>query len=163
MLKKLINQIDISSGVNEVKIDEIEDEIAKGINNFYKDSLFFNLPLHNVISILKKSNIDSVEIICDFLQKASKSKEHEAHFLLHCFDLSELTMDDCVKILSSLNNVPICSKLGSLYSKSRESVDVDWEYETKKRDKQIDELKRDYSTTNIKEIRAPCLLKGKKR
>ena len=66
----------------------------------------------------------TVDEIIDFLMKASEYKKDEAHFMLHCFDLSTITLDECVKIISSLHNVPICKKLGFLYNKSIVSVDV---------------------------------------
>ena len=77
----------------------------------------------------------------DFIDKANKYKGEESHFLLHCFNLSNMTLDEYVKIISSLKNVPICIKLDTLYNQSKGSVSVDWEYETEKRDKEIKELK----------------------
>ena len=42
----------------------------------------------------------------------------------------------------------MCVKLGELYNQSKGSVGVDWEYETEKRDKEIQELKKSSSKTN---------------
>ena len=85
MLRELILQINISSSGNQSKVNDIEEELSKGINDFYKDPLFFTLPINQIISILNKSRINNVDTVCDFLEKATKYKKEEAHYLLHCF------------------------------------------------------------------------------
>ena len=61
---------------------------------------------------MNKCKIESVNIISDFLEKASVHLKEKAHFLLHCFDVSNITLDECFNVISSLHNVPICTKLG---------------------------------------------------
>ena len=63
MLRSLVSEINVALSNNDSNIDQIEEEIAKGIYEYYKDSLFFTPPIKNIISILKRSEVNKVDII----------------------------------------------------------------------------------------------------
>ena len=54
---------------------------------------------------------------------------------MSCFNVPKQKLDECVKIISSLNGVPIC--LGKLYEQTKENyVERDWDYEITKKQKE---------------------------
>ena len=135
MLKELVSQIGNSTDSNDPKIGFLEEKISDGLLDYCKEPLFYSLSIFNIISIVKKNKhkFYTTDNITSFLFKASEYKKEEAHFLLHCFDPSEINLEECIQILSSLPNVPILSKLCSLYKKNKTSVGLDWKYETNKK------------------------------
>ena len=76
-------------------------------------------------------------MILSIKQTSTRKKKHIFYFNVSIY----LTLP-LKNVLPSLQNVPICAKLGSLFNESKASVSVDWENETEKRDKEIQELKK---------------------
>ena len=102
-------------------IERKENEIAKNINKYCENSDFYTLSTDVIKEIINKTNINEnndIDTICKLLNNASKYEEN-ASLLLSCFKPQKLTFDECIKILSSLINVPICLKLGELYKQTK--------------------------------------------
>ena len=125
-------------------IERKENEIAKNINKYCENSDFYTLSTDVIKEIIDKTNINEnndIDTICKLLNNASKYEEN-ASLLLSCFKPQKLSFDECIKILSSLINVPICLKLGELYKQKKENyIEIDWDYELNKKQKEIEELK----------------------
>ena len=125
------------------EIENIENEIAKNINEYCLNKDFYTLSTDVIKEIINKTNINEIKdinTICNILENSS-NYEDNAPLLLSCFNPPKITLDECIKIISSLKKVPICLKLEKLYEQTREHcIEIDWDYELKKKEQKIREL-----------------------
>ena len=152
-IEKNINLLKDAIKQNTIRvINNQKNEIAKNINKYCENSDFYTLSTDVIKEIIDKTNINEnndIDTICKLLNNASKYEEN-ASLLLSCFKPQKLTFDECIKILSSLINVPICLKLGELYKQTKEDViEIDWDYELKEKEQKIREL--EYKLIEYKE------------
>ena len=146
MIEKNLTEFLTAIKQNEVQIiDKKENEVKDNINKYCENPLFYSLNTEKIKNIIIESEIDKkreIDTICNILNQASKYNIENAPLLLSCFNVPKLTLDECVKIISSLNRVPICKQLGKLYEQIKENyIERDWDYELKKKQKEIEELK----------------------
>ena len=125
------------------EIENIENEIAKNINEYCLNKDFYTLSTDVIKEIINKTNINEIRdinTICNILENSS-NYENNAPLLLSCFNPPKITLDECIKIISSLKKVPICLKLEKLSVQTREHCDErDWDYELNKKEQKIREL-----------------------
>ena len=92
------------------EIETKENEIGKNMNEYYQNPEFYSLGTEVLKDIIKETKINEnkeIKTVCNILKNAS-NYEKNAPLLLSCFITPNLTFDECIKILSSLNKIPIC-------------------------------------------------------
>ena len=114
---KLINEL---NGKNRKEIIEsFEEYIAEDITKAIKEKTFFDLPLNHILNIVSITNLseqeDTIPLIKTLITKTieNHSKENETLLLLHSLNTHdiEITLDECVDILSLFNQCNICFQL----------------------------------------------------
>ena len=130
--------------------NKLENELSKNIEELTKTKSFFNLPLKLIFSIISKVNfIDddySIELIESIITNTIKSHSNEKEAILilqflHTEDL-KLTFEQCISILSKLNNCNLFVQLYQEYQLLNKGIDVDYEYELQQKQNEIDNLKQ---------------------
>ena len=91
-------------------IDNIEDIMIESIDEIVKNDVFYTLPTNEILTILRKSDIESSEMLCNIARKMSSNKGHESQLLLNVIDPKEATFDECVKIISSFTECTLCMR-----------------------------------------------------
>jgi hypothetical protein len=81
---------------------------------------------------------------CKILENISKIQPDNAPLLLNSINLPNITHEECIKIISSLNSSPICVLLGTS-SQNENSLERDWQYEYDQLKIEYDRIKNDNS------------------
>ena len=144
---ELTNLLDESG--NEEKVEAIEERIAESIEEAIEEELFFSLPTDEIVKILHKSDISNAETYHKIINRICHAKGREAALVLNVVETKEATLEECVKIISSLKCSPVCVRLGDLYEENEKQPEIDYEHEIFKlkqkieeQQKEIDELKQ---------------------
>ena len=132
-------------------INSYEEAIAKDITNSVNDEIFFSLPLNNILSIISKTNLseqeDPISLIKTIITKTieNHSKEKETLFLLSSLKTNaiELTLEQCVDILSLFTQCNIFIQLHKRFQDFKQTVDIDTDYIIDQLKKQIEDKDRD--------------------
>ena len=130
-------------------IDSLEETIAEDIIKATKEKQFFSLPLNNILNNVSKTNLseqeDPISLIKTIITKTIKSrpKRRETLLLLSSIKTNdiELTVDQCVDILSLFKQCNIFIQLHKRFHENDKEVDVDIDYLIKQKEKEIKELK----------------------
>ena len=114
---------------DEIKAESIEESIAESIEEALKGELFFSLPTNEIVKIVQKSDISNAETYSNIIVRMCEAKGGEAALILNVVEAKEATLEECVKIVSSLKCSPICVRLGDLYAEDEPLPERDYEYE----------------------------------
>ena len=95
LLKTLIEE-----GGNKDKIEAYEDAIVEEIEKYVKEESFYELPTDEILKILRKSNIEDVDLLCEVISRIIASKGEESALLISSFIGREETFEECIKLLS---------------------------------------------------------------
>ena len=136
-LKKLFNK----DGSRD-KIDLLEDAIAESIDEAVAEEGFYSLPTNEILTILGKSDIESVGLLCDIVSKMSEKKEKESPLLLNVIDPKDATFDECIRIISKFIQCPLCKRIGQMHEDDKSLPDRDYEHELEELKKENERLKK---------------------
>ena len=145
-LKKELNE-----GKRSDVINVIEELIADDMTKATKDKTFFSLPLNNILNIVSQiimeKQDDPVSLIKTIITRTieAHSKEKETLFLLHSLKTDEidLTVQQCVDILSLFTPVDIFVQLHQKFKEYSELTDVDSDSVFTEQQKEIERLKEE--------------------
>ena len=86
MSRKLISKLTalLNEGGNKDRIEEFEEIIIDELDDYVERKLLFELPTNEILKIVDKSDIESVDQICSIISKMSESKKEEAVLLSSC-------------------------------------------------------------------------------
>ena len=160
-LKKLRHEI---KGKNREKtIEAYEDILSESPEELSKSEDFFKLPLKNIFSIVSKVKFNDPDDerenkeIVEILQNITKNlirfhnEEKETIFLLYYINLENvpLSYKEIFSILELFTNCPVLADYCNKYKEENQLVEVDYEFEIKKKRKQIHKLKKKLSQREI--------------
>ena len=74
------------------KLTRYEDLVIESIAEFAKEDRFYSLPTSEMLEIIKRSNIEDVELLCDIISKMSENKENDAVLLLNVINPKNVTL-----------------------------------------------------------------------
>ena len=126
-------------------IDSFEESIAEDMTKATKEKQFFSLPLNNILNIVSKTNLseqeDPISLIKTIITKTieNHSKEKETLLLLHSLNTNdiELTLEQCVDILSLFTQCDIFIQLHNKFHENKQIVDIDTDYLIEQKEKDL--------------------------
>ena len=135
--KKLIKELEKAISSNsKAKIDDIEKIMGKNIREISKESDFYNLPIENIVSIVSKADFTEegnvVKILQRIIENTTKNYPNESILLLPFIKenyLESLQIGECLTLLKSFSNCPLCIKLNQLFEYEQSLLQRDLEYE----------------------------------
>ena len=147
-VSKLIDAINQSSD-NSMTISMYEQLVSKHIESVLNDKSLYTIPLNNLINIIKLIEFDVLEDPKEFTKTYIKNATLSHSTELDVLDLLkyiqtnniEYTLNECIDIFNSFDNIPLCHTLVSTYRENESLPDVDYEYELSKRANEIEELR----------------------
>ena len=141
----------LSSKTNDQMI--IDDCFLVNVKEEMKKTVFLEQKFPIYSEILNKlkfhyGNQEYIQIVKEMLKLlySKKSIVENLPLLLPLIQCdSSFTFEDCISLLSSFQNCPVCVKLSNLYesSKFHSEVELDYDYEIAQKDKQIEILRKD--------------------
>ena len=155
-IDKLIKEI---NGENRKElIDSLEGAITEDLTKVIKEKQFFSLPLNNILNIVSKIYLseqeDPISLIKTIITKTieNHSEEKETLLLLSSIKTNdiEITLEQCVDILSLFKQCDIFIQLNKKYHENDKEVDIDRGYLIEQKEKEILELKQELTKrTNL--------------
>jgi hypothetical protein len=127
---------------DKAKVKVVEECIVESIEEVIEEELFFSLPTKEIIKIIKKSDISDAETYSNIISKMSETKGGWASLILNFVEAKEATLEECIKIVSSLKCSPVCIRLGELYREELNKPEIDYEYEIIQLKKEIEKLNK---------------------
>jgi len=125
----------LNEGGSREEIDALEDAVVESIDEAVAEDSFYSLPTNEILKILQKSSIESVELLSSIVSQMSENKGEESPLLLNVIDPKDATFDDFISIISKFTKCPLCRRIGKLHNINRRLPDRDYEHE-------IEELKK---------------------
>ena len=135
-LTKLINE-----GGDRVEIDALEDIVVESIDETVAEDSFYTLPTNEILTILQKSSIESIELLSSIVSQMSEKKMDESPLLLNVIDPKEATFDECINTISKFTKCPLCRRIGQLHEDHKKLPNRDYEHEIEELKKENEELK----------------------
>ena len=136
-LTKLINE-----GGDRVAIDALEDIVVESIDETVAEDSFYTLPTNEILTILQKSSIESIELLSSIVSQMSEKKMDESPLLLNVIDPKEATFDECINTISKFTKCPLCRRIGQLHEDNIKLPNRDYEHEIEELKKENEELKK---------------------
>ena len=138
MISKLITLL--NSGEAERGIYTYESLIAEAIEKYVNEDDFYELPMKEILKIIRKSEFEDSELICKLVSRMNFKKREKSTLLLNAIKKDDITLEECIKILSEFKRCPLCQQTCKLFKERDNLVDVDYEYEINELKKKIKEL-----------------------
>ena len=129
-LTKLLNK-----GGDRDIIDELEDVVVESMDETVAEDSFYSLPTKEILTIIQKSYIESIDLLSSIITKMNEKKGEESPLLLNIIDPKNATFDECISIISKFTKCPLCRRIGELHEDNRKLLDIDYEYEIKELEK----------------------------
>ena len=139
-LKTLVEE----SGSKEI-MEGYEDVISEEIEKYVKEEKFYELPTNEIFQIIGKSDIGDIgdiDFLCEVISKIHKKKGKESTLLLNVVKREEATLEECIKILSTFEQCPICQRTCELFNEDKDLPERDFEHENETLKKEIETLKK---------------------
>ena len=130
---------------DESTLNQFETELAKNIENLSIGNSFFELPMDNLIKIIRKADFASMEpknsekTIQNIIKKTTENHPEQSGLLFNCIHCRDCNFDfnQYIKMLKSFSTSEMCSRIVALYQDlDATSVNYDYEYE-------LNELKKE--------------------
>ena len=143
-MKKVVSKLTklLNEGENREKIDALEDVLVESIDETIAEENFYSLPTNEILTILQKSDIESIELLSSIVTKMSEKKGKESPLLLNVIDPKNATFDECINIISNFTNCPLCKRIGQLHDDDKRLPVRDYEHEIEELKREKDELKK---------------------
>ena len=113
----LISSLSNLISENKGAIKEIEDEIIESFDIFAKEKRFYKLPTDEILKIVEKSAIKDVKLLYEVISMMCENKGDESVLLLNIIDPEEMSLDECIEVISRFVRCQICKRTGELYTK----------------------------------------------
>ena len=134
-------------------IIDVNENLSKNINGLSKNQNFFHLPLKNIFSLMLKINFnfidesdDRFEILLNIIQNIINAhyKEKETLLILQNIDISQLflSFEKIISMNELFINCSILQHFCNLYNEKQQLPEIDYEYELRQKDKEIEKLKK---------------------
>lgn len=125
------------------QIDKLEFKVACSMDDSLKCAAFYQLPTKNILDILKKTSV-SIEQAKEIASKMSEYKHGEALLILDSITFDdEVTLKDCLEIISCFKNIKFCETVNEQYSAYKQLPERDYEGEIRNLNKEIENLKKE--------------------
>ena len=131
----------ISEGKN---VEDFESYVAESIEEFVREDDFYSLPTDEILRIIGKSNIEDTELLCEIISKMSETKKINALLLLGVINPENVTLEECIKVISQFKISPICKRLGRLFVEKAKMPEVDYLHEIKELEKKTYIFEEEY-------------------
>ena len=128
-------------------IKKYESKLANCIEEVFQLKEFFQLPLNNILNVIKESDFsnidDQVPIIQTIIQNTVEFYPNSAALLLHSFDLDEssISFQDCMGLIQCFSTCKLCKILGNLFQEYQQIPERDFSCEIAQKDKLIKEYR----------------------
>ena len=133
-------------------VHELEYKLSENVEELSKNENFFQCPLKNIFSIISKIHFnlidesdDGFEILQNIIKGTINAHydEKETLLLLQNIDFSQfsLSYEGIFSILELFTNCPIIREFCNLHIENQKLPDIDFEYELKQKDEEIEKLK----------------------
>ena len=139
LISKLRNLIE--EGGSKKKVAAYEDVIVEEIEKYVKEESFYELPTKEILKIVEKSEIDDIELLCEFISRMNVKKGERSTLLLNVIKREEATLDECIKILSKFVHSQICQRTSELFKEGEDLPERDFEGEIKELKEENKKLK----------------------
>ena len=136
-------------------INEYETNLSKEIEKLSNNEEIFNLPLNNIFSVISQVNFQEtedehdkiIEYIHNIIRNINKThfEEKETILILQNINIktNSFTFEEIFSFLELITNCPLLVHFCDLYHEQNQAVDIDYEYEIKEKDQEIEKLKNE--------------------
>ena len=130
MIKNVISRLStvIKEGKSK-KIERYEEVLIDSFDEAMKEESFYELPTNEILKLIERNNIESIETIFEIISRMNKSKPNKSVLLLNIIKRKEATFGECIKILSKFEQCPICKRAFRLFKEDQNLPERDYEHE----------------------------------
>jgi hypothetical protein len=132
----------LGKGGRENAIEKFKDVLAEAIVETVSEDSFYSLPKKEILTILKKSKIENVELLSSIVSQMINKMGEKSCSLLKVIDPKDATFEECISIISQFDKCPICRRIGQLHDDYKKLPDIDYEHENKELKREIEKLKK---------------------
>ena len=140
LVLKLSRALDEGAGNEAIEFGE--DVLIDSIEDVIKEDSFYSLPTNEIVKIVKKSELNDSENLKLLVSKMSEQKGEESVLILNAIEAENLSLDECIGIISSLSHCSICRVVGRLFGDDENLPERDYEHELEALKKENEELKK---------------------
>ena len=109
----------LSEGGDRAEIERVENIIVESIDEAVSEDVFYSLPMNEILTILQKGDIESVDLLSSIVTKTSEKKGEESPLLLNVIYPKDAAFDECISIISKFTKCPLCKQIGELHDADR--------------------------------------------
>ena len=124
MSSSLISQLKtlIEGGGSDDKIKELENAAAEENEKIIKEDSFYELPTNEILKIVEKSENEDAKLLYELISRMSEREGKEAALLLNVIKMEKATLEECIKILSSFKQCPLCQRTDKLFREEEKTA-----------------------------------------
>ena len=145
----------VEEGGSKKKIEAYEDVVVEEIEKYVKEESFYELPTNEILKIVVKSEIGDIDVLCELVSRTRSKKRGESTLLLNVIKREEATLEECIKILSTFKQCPICQLTSELFNGDKKMPERDYEHEIEILKKEIEKLQNKTKETEEKKTCFP--------
>ena len=116
--------------------------LQKKSKNMSEKRSFTNFQQTKFCKFIGKSDIEDIDVLCELISKIHKNKGKESTLLLNVVKREKATLEECIKILSTFEQCPICQRTCELFKEEKDLPERDFEHENETLKKEIETLKK---------------------
>ena len=115
----------ISNNNDKQTINKIQALFSKHLLEVIDEESFYTLPINSIIAIIQNSSLlfedqqQGITKMTNIINKINKKHPNSAPLLLNICNFSKSTLEECIQIVSSFINSPICVRLGQLFEEEQ--------------------------------------------
>ena len=147
-MKKVVSKLTklLNDGENREKIDVFENVLVESIDETIAEENFYSLPTNEILTILQKSYIESIDLLSSIVTQMSEKNGEESPLLLNVIDPKNITFEECVSIISKFTKCPLCVRIGQFHYENRKLPYRDYEHDIEELKRENEELKKSKKT-----------------
>ena len=107
------------------RIDMIEEQISIYFKEIEKDDRFYQLPIKNILSILRKCQAHEERFLTaddclTIAESMNRLRKEEAPLILSVLDAETNSLEQLIRIFYQFSHLPLCQRLGDVFTESRD-------------------------------------------
>ena len=118
-------QNEVSRGGDKEKIEVLEEQISIYFKEIQKDERFYQLPIGNILSILRRCRGNEERTLSEddcinIAECMNRLRKEEAPLILSVLDTETSSLESIIRIFYQFSNLPLCQRLGDVFTESRD-------------------------------------------
>ena len=146
-VKIVLNQLkdELNERKDESLIAQLEQKLSENIEYLININDFYSLPIDVIQNIIEQVDFEEIDdcfqLLKTFLSNLSNINENSVSILksIQCSVL-QLKFDECIDLISLIQNCELLIKISDLYQKSKTLVSPDYKYTIQRKEEEIKEM-----------------------